>query len=181
MSNPPVVPLAAQRDIRRQHSAQDKGYGRRFLVGALISLVGLATLLVAWISYALALNFSLAWALIGAGGLQGALAFGSNAAGPAHKPKLQADLVVLKFGVGMIYVSGGLTLILSPGFNQPLVLASILFSISVLQGLMAWQIRPAVGWGLTALNSGVGTLLAWLIVLPWGANSPLVMGCLVGL
>lgn len=150
-----------------------------------MGFLGLATLLATWVSYALALDFSLAWFLIGAGGLQASLALWSHLAGPTRKSNRksdhQADLAVFKVVMGMVYVGGGVTLILSPGFNEPLVLATTLFSIGGLQGLMAWQIRPAVGWGLTALNSGVGTLLAWLIVLPWGANSPLVMGCLVGL
>ncbi|MEO0458199.1 MAG: hypothetical protein AAF152_16685 [Cyanobacteria bacterium P01_A01_bin.114] len=176
MPSPPAIPFASQPNPRKkQRSAQARFYERRFLVGILMGLLGLTTLLAAWVTYGLSLNFSLTWFLIGAGGLQGLSALWRDAA------RLRPNQTVLHLGMGMIYLCGGLVLTLMPSLKVPWVLASTLLANRGVQAAAAIQMRPAVGWVLTAINSGVGALLALLIVLPWGSDSPLIVSCLVGL
>lgn len=180
------VPLGHYENQHRQHrlGSQTKAYEPLFLMGTVMGLLGLVMILTTWIAAILALDVGLAWFLIGFGGTCIALTLWMQAQ-LSQARSSQADrtitLTVLQVLIGAVYVTGGLRLTLGQPLNTPMVLATMLSIVSLLQGIMAWRTCPDVGWVITAINGGVSLTLAILILLTWSVTLPTVIWSLVGL
>lgn len=96
----------------------------------------------------------------------------------------KAGQVVLKLLLSVLYLIGGILLLSKPLvgiLTLTLVLGINIFVVSVVQVIMAFQMRPASNWGWVLFSGVSGIILGILIWSQWPFNAPWVVGLLVGI
>lgn len=142
-------------------------------VGIITIVLGIAA--IARPLYAtIASTIAFGWLFIIAGIAQIAYAFQSRGAG--H--------LIWKLLLGIFYLIAGIYVISSPlagAITLTLVLGATIFAQSVLQVIMAFQLRPARGWGWTLFSGILGIILGIFIWSDFPFNAPWIIGLWVGI
>lgn len=147
--------------------------GRVGLLGALMVILGIAATCTPFIT-TLAMGLAIGWCFIAGGILQSIYAVQSRHTGQ----------FILKLVTGIIYICGGLLLVIHPYqgvVSLTLALGCVLFVNSFLYVAIALQLRPETGWKMALFNGLSGFLLALLIIAQWPTNAPWLLGLLVGI
>lgn len=89
-----------------------------------------------------------------------------------------------EFLVGLVYLAAGIYLIAHPLaglLSLTLILAFYLLFEAIFEFILAFQLRPAPGWGWTLFDGIVTLILAFLIWRTWPASTVWAIGTLVGI
>lgn len=108
----------------------------------------------------------------------------SGMAHVVHAWDVRGDVFLWRLLVGIVYLLGGLYLLLTPVFDLPALSRFIggMFAVeAVLLLAGAWLLRNRRGSGWMALDAGLTLVFAALILAVWPAGTPWALGGLVGL
>lgn len=101
-----------------------------------------------------------------------------------HAWDVRGDLFLWRLLVGVVYLCGGLYLVLNPSYGLA-ALTRFIGAMFLLEAMLllagAWWMRRRRGSGWLALDGGVTFLIAALIFVMWPWTSAWVLGLLVGL
>jgi uncharacterized membrane protein HdeD (DUF308 family) len=142
-------------------------------LGVLILLLGIVALVVPVLT-ALAANYTLAWIALAIGVLQLIHAYQTR---KRSRAGWQAVTGILNLVVGallLIYPIEGIAAI-------ALVLAALIFTVGVAELFLAFQRRPASGWGWVLASGIVSALVGALIACGWPGDSFVLIGMYVGI
>ncbi|HWZ74117.1 MAG TPA: DUF308 domain-containing protein [Casimicrobiaceae bacterium] len=141
-------------------------------LGVLILILGIVALAVPVVT-ALAANYALAWIALLIGVLQLIHAYQTrNKSGAGWQ--VATGLLNLVVGVLLlIYPIQGVAAI-------ALMLAALIFAIGVAELSLAFQRRPASGWGWVLASGILSILVGVLIAMGWPSDSFLLIGVYVG-
>lgn len=81
--------------------------------------------------------------------------------------------------IAVLYVVAGGVLIWNPllgALSLTLFVAGVLIAVGVLRLIMAFQVRPASGWGLAAFSGVLSVVLGVMIFAQWPASGIWVLG-----
>jgi uncharacterized membrane protein HdeD (DUF308 family) len=141
--------------------------------GVLLIIAGILALSAPFIA-ALTVGLIVAWAMIFGGIAQGVYAFST---------KDSAGHIIWKVLLAILYVATGVYILFYPGAGVvalALVLGWMLLVEGVLLAILAFQIRPASGWGLWLFDAIVTAALAIFIIVNWPGNSYVILAAFVG-
>jgi len=142
-------------------------------LGVLILLLGIVALLVPVLT-ALAANYTLAWIALAIGVLQLIHAYQTR---KRSHPRWQVVTGILNLVVGallLIYPVEGIAAI-------ALMLAALIFTVGVAELFLAFQRRPASGWGWVLASGILSALVGVLIAIGWPGDSFLLIAVYVGI
>ncbi len=86
--------------------------------------------------------------------------------------------------VGIVYLFAGIYLIVHPVaglLSLTLVLAFYLFVEGILELILAFQLRPHIGWGWTLFDGIITLILGFMIWRTWPYSTVWAIGTLVGI
>ena len=86
--------------------------------------------------------------------------------------------------IALLYVAGGTLIVVDPVLASAtftLVLAWILIAVGIMRGIMAFQLRPAVGWFWPLLSGVVSIGLGAMIIAKWPLSGLWVIGLFVAI
>lgn len=89
----------------------------------------------------------------------------------------------LRLLLGIVYGIGGIALLIFPLWGVAVltsILGFMLLFEAIFETVLAFQTRPAQGWGWFLFDAGVALLLAILILAHWPSSSFWAIGTLVG-
>jgi uncharacterized membrane protein HdeD (DUF308 family) len=89
----------------------------------------------------------------------------------------------LRLLLGIVYGIGGVVLVLFPLWGVAVltsVLGFMLLFEAIFATVLAFQTRPAAGWGWFLFDAGIALILAIMILAHWPASSFWAIGTLVG-
>ena len=142
-----------------------------WLGGALL-LIGIVSLIFPMISSLVATLF-VGWVLIfsGAATLYGA--FSIRGVGPFFGALL----------LGLLSVAGGVFILARPGFGElgiTLGLGSLFMVQGAYEAVLAFEVRPAPGWGWMLVSALASVLLSLVILAGWPGVSLIALGAIIG-
>jgi uncharacterized membrane protein HdeD (DUF308 family) len=118
--------------------------------------------------------YVVAWTAIFNGGFQLVYAFRAHTGGR----------MILEILLGLLYIVAGVFILMHPAgglLALTLIIACFLLVYGVFALVLAFQMRPASGWGWILFDAIVTILLGALIWAHWPINSEWVVGTLVGI
>jgi len=142
-------------------------------LGVLILLLGIVALVVPVLT-ALAANYTLAWIALAIGVLQLIHAYQTRKRSRAGWQVVTGILNLVVGALLLIYPVEGIAAI-------ALMLAALIFTVGVAELLLAFQRRPASGWGWVLASGIVSALVGALIAYGWPGDSFLLIGVYVGI
>jgi uncharacterized membrane protein HdeD (DUF308 family) len=142
-------------------------------LGVLILLLGIVALLVPVLT-AVAANYTLAWIALAIGVLQLIHADQTRKRSSAGWQVVTGILNLVVGALLLIYPVEGIAAI-------ALMLAALIFSVGVTELLLAFQRRPASGWGWVLASGIVSALVGVLIAYGWPGDSFVLIGAYVGI
>jgi uncharacterized membrane protein HdeD (DUF308 family) len=148
--------------------------GWSIVLGVLMIILGFIAAALAPFEAGVILVYIVAWTAIFSGGAQLFYAFSG------HEARHRWWEVLL----GLIYIVAGFYVLLHPlgGLLAiTLLLACFLLVYGVFAFILAFQMRPAPGWGWVLFDAIITVLLGGLIYYHWPVNSEWVVGTLFGI
>ena len=142
-------------------------------LGVLILLLGVVALLVPTVA-ALAANFALAWIALAIGVLQLIHAYQTRKKSHTGWQVVTGLLNVVIGALLLIYPVQGIAAI-------ALMLGALIFMVGVAELLLAFQRRPAPGWGWVLASGIVSVLVGVLIGIGWPGDAFLLVAAYVGI
>ncbi len=86
--------------------------------------------------------------------------------------------------IGLLYVVGGVIVMVDPVFASEtftLVLAAVLIAVGLVRAIMAFQLRPAMGWYWPLISGLVSLGLGGVILAQWPASGLFVIGVIIAI
>jgi uncharacterized membrane protein HdeD (DUF308 family) len=86
--------------------------------------------------------------------------------------------------IALLYIAAGLVIFTDPVFaslSLTMALAWILIAVGILRILMAFQLRPASGWGWPLVSGVISILLGAMILAQWPTSGFWVIGLFVAI
>jgi uncharacterized membrane protein HdeD (DUF308 family) len=142
-------------------------------LGVLILLLGIVALLVPVLT-ALAANYTLAWIALAIGVLQLIHAYQTRKRSRAGWQVVTGILNLVVGALLLIYPVQGIAAI-------ALMLGALIFMVGVAELLLAFQRRPAPGWGWVLASGIVSVLVGVLIGIGWPGDAFLLVAAYVGI
>jgi uncharacterized membrane protein HdeD (DUF308 family) len=142
-------------------------------LGVLILLLGIVALLVPTVT-ALAANFTLAWIAVAIGVLQLIHAYQTRKKSHTGWQVVTGLLNVVIGALLLIYPVQGIAAI-------ALMLGALIFMVGAAELLLAFQRRPAPGWGWVLASGIVSVLVGVLIGIGWPGDAFLLVAAYVGI
>jgi uncharacterized membrane protein HdeD (DUF308 family) len=147
--------------------------GWSIALGVLMILAGMIAICAPLIA-GVVVVYVVAWTAIFNGGALIVYGFRSHSGGRT----------VLEILLGLLYIAAGVYILMNPGnglLALTLVIGCFLLIYGVFALVLAFQLRPASGWGWVLFDAVVTILLGALIWRHWPINSEWVVGTLVGI
>ena len=147
--------------------------GWSIALGVLITLLGIVAIMAPLATGVVAVSI-LAWTAIFAGIAQIVDAFQVHSGGRTF----------LEVILGAVYIAAGIYLVSNPVaglLSLTLLLGCLLLGYGVIAVVLAFQMRPAKGWGWVLFDAVVTVLVGLMIVAQWPSNSVWVIGTLFGI
>jgi uncharacterized membrane protein HdeD (DUF308 family) len=151
----------------------NRAVGWSIALSVLLILAGVLAIIVPQAS-GIAVTILVSWLLVFCGGVHLAYAWQTR-----HSGGLWWGLLI-----GVIYIIAGGYILLHPmaGLaSLTLVLAAYLLMASILEFILAFQLRPLTGSGWLVLDGIITLILGVMIGWTWPSNAPWVIGTLVGI
>lgn len=147
--------------------------GWSIVLGILMILAGMLAILAPFVA-GVFIVYIVAWTAIFNGGAQ--IVYGFRTQGGGR--------MALEVLLGLLYIVAGIFILLHPAgglLALTLIIACILLVYGVFALVLAFQMRPHVGWGWVLFDAIVTILLGGLIWAHWPINSEWVVGTLIGI
>jgi len=142
-------------------------------LGVLILLLGIVALLVPVLT-ALAANYTLAWIALAIGVLQLIHAYQTRKKSHAGWQVATGLLNLVVGALLLIYPVQGVAAL-------ALMLAALVFTVGIAELFLAFQRRPAPGWGWVLASGILSALVGVLIAIGWPGDSFLLIAVYVGI
>ncbi|MGC1421766.1 MAG: DUF308 domain-containing protein [Terracidiphilus sp.] len=147
--------------------------GWSIVLGVLIILLGIIAMMAPLATGVIAV-YILAWTAIFGGIAQIIYAFQAHSGGRTF----------LELILGVVYLIAGFYLVSHPLaglLTLTLILGLLLVGYGIVALILAFQMRPAKGWGWVLFDAVVTVLLGCMIVAHWPINSVWIIGTLFGI
>lgn len=147
--------------------------GWSIVLGVLIILLGIVAMMAPLATGVVAV-YILAWTAIFGGVAQIVYAFHSHSGGR----------IALEVILGVVYLAAGIYLVSNPLaglLTLTLLLGVMLLGYGVVAVVLAFQMRPAKGWGWMLFDAAITVILGLMIIAHWPINSVWVIGTLFGI
>jgi len=144
------------------------------LLGVLILILGFVALAVPPLLTALAANYTLAWIALLIGVLQLIHAYQTHKKSHAGWQVATGLLNLVVGALLLIYPVQGVAVL-------ALMLAALVFTVGIAELFLAFQRRPAPGWGWVLASGILSALVGVLIAIGWPGDSFLLIAVYVGI
>jgi uncharacterized membrane protein HdeD (DUF308 family) len=147
--------------------------GWSIVLGVLIILLGIIAMMSPLATGVVAM-YILAWTAIIGGAAQVVFAFQAHSGGR----------IALEVVLGVVFIAAGTYLAASPLaglLTLTLLLGALLVGYGIIAVFLAFQMRPAQGWGWALFDAVVTLLVGFMVIAHWPVNSAWVIGTLLGI